>query len=283
MNKNIRFSEFRPSDKLKPFVQTYWMGEFNTDSTSMLTQQVVPNGCIELIIHLSDTHCLLSKDGVQWIPSPVFTILGLFKKNYEVRFPGYVHVFGIRFHPDGLNAVFGKPPAELVNTYENAADVFLNSLSVFCRKIRASADPAGMVNLADIFLENELRRHFQSHDHTHILMKSIRSSGGMTDYDKLTGEIPLSNRQLQRSVRNRYGITITDYIRIARMNAIHQYMTKPPLNLTSLSYEMEFTDQSHFIREFNSFTGMSPGKFMKSKERFIVNPGGTGIHARGGL
>jgi len=56
------------------------------------------------------------------------------------------------------------------------------------------------------------------------------------------------------------------------MNAIQKYMQSAMINLTDLTYEIGFADQSHFIREFKLITGISPRKFLDQRSEYIVNP-----------
>jgi AraC-like DNA-binding protein len=39
-----------------------------------------------------------------------------------------------------------------------------------------------------------------------------------------------------------------------------------------LPYDLNFSDQSHFIREFKNYVGIAPKKFINSRKQFIVNP-----------
>ena len=52
--------EYYPSMRLGPYVELFWFGQFNLNQTSLLSQRVIPNGYIELIIHLTDSHCELT-------------------------------------------------------------------------------------------------------------------------------------------------------------------------------------------------------------------------------
>jgi AraC-like DNA-binding protein len=41
-------------------------------------------------------------------------------------------------------------------------------------------------------------------------------------------------------------------------------MTKKNESLTSIAYGCGYFDQSHFIKEFKSFTGLTPSAYLKS-------------------
>jgi AraC-like DNA-binding protein len=271
MSSNL-FSELTPSQLLKPYVQSFWAGSFNMDGAKHFSQSVLPNGCIELIIHLSEAHCFLYKPTGNWSSSPAFTLLGLYDKPYEVKFSQAVNVFGIRFYPDGIRNVFGVSPAEFRATYEDSVDALGNSFREFCFRLRDMNEFPKQIEFAEEFIMKNLSTHVKPYDYTHFAMKLIRQSQGMGDYKKLTEEVPISLRQLQREFKLVYGITVMDYMRLVRLNAIQNYMHAGNARLSDIPYELNFTDQSHFIREFRNYAGVAPGKFRKFRDKFIVNP-----------
>jgi AraC-like DNA-binding protein len=265
-------SEYAPSAWLSPFVQTYWEGTFNVSGEKNFSQSVLPNGCIELIVHLSNDHCLLARSAGEWSHSPELTLLGLFEEPYKVHFGRSVNVFGIRFYPDGVRHIFGIPPTEFLATFEDGISVFGKRLYELCNNIRSLSSALERVRAADRFLTHELGEHALSYDFTHLAMKIIRATHGVINYGDLVSQIPISTRQLQREFKKIYGITVRSYIRLTRINAIHRHMLLSQSQHHPLPAELEFFDQSHFIREFKVFTGVPPMKFIKARNHFIVNP-----------
>lgn len=269
---NVAIAGHRPSPGLVPFVQSYWTGRFNLSGEANYAQSVVPNGCIELIIHLSDAHCSLHSGQTCWSKSPAFTLLGLYTQPYEVQFSTEVRVFGIRFFPDGIRQIFGVPPATFLASYEDGVEILGPGFRDFCSRLRETISTEAQIQQAEVYIRSQLHQHQQQYDYTHQAMHLIRKLEGIADYQELTARVPISDRQLQREFKSQYGITVSDYMRLSRMNAIQKYMQGDPGSLTQLSYELQFSDQSHFIREFKHFVGLSPGKFRKNRNKFIVNP-----------
>jgi AraC-like DNA-binding protein len=268
---NISFLEYRPALYLQPFVETYWTGHFNLNSNADFQQNVVPNGCIELIIHLTDHHCALNKNGEPFKKSPPFTLIGMFNKPYLVKFYEKVQAFGIRFYPDGFRNIFGVPPGKFLSTYEDGVSVVGKALYDFCANIMEPEATVKKVQQADSFLNKQLKNNRKDYDITHLAMKLIRQKQGLIQFNELKEKLPISLRQLQREFKNHYNMKISDYMRISRLNAINKYMLEQPSGLTQLAYSLDFTDQSHFIREFKHYTGLAPKKFIKQKTSFIVN------------
>ena len=262
--------QFPPVD-LSHYIERYWSGTFNLNHEREFSMNIVPNGCVELILHLSDDHCLLNKPHSSFDKSPPFTLLGVYSKPYTAKFPSRVNAFGIRFYPDGFKNVFGVPPGEFLSTYEDGADVVGKELEHFWSKLRDNKDAVNRVNLANDFLRKQLSKNRIYHDKTHMAMLLIRQSMGLIGFSEITDKVPISLRQLQREFRKNYGITITDYIRLTRLNTANKYILANPGSLTELSYILNFSDQSHFIREFKHYNGLTPKKFLKERLNYVVS------------
>lgn len=268
----INFSEYRPAPLLEALVQTYWTGDFNLYAEKGFSQSVLPNGCIELIIHLGHDHCELVKEE-NWEKSPEFTLIGLQTTPYEVRFNSLVQVFGIRFNPEGIFSLFGVPPALFTATFENSREVLGRDFDEYCSRMREAKTVSDRIQLTDSFLLSRNPEVLRVRDYSRMAFKIIRKHQGNIGLDELIRQLPVSPRQLQRTFRETYGITAKEYMRLCRLNAIQQYLQgQDTVNLTELSYERGFADQSHFIREYRLLTGTNPGGFLKGREQFIAMP-----------
>jgi AraC-like DNA-binding protein len=268
---NLSIARHNPSFKLASFVETYWYGTFNLNNDLSFNQRVVPNGCIELIIHMSDDHCALNKSGDAYCKSPPFTLLGVYLKPYLVKFATQVNALGVRFYPDGVRNILGIPPGKFLSTYEDGTDVVGKDLYEFCCRVREVHSVDKKIKMTDDFFISQLIKNQREYDNTHLAMQLIRKKQGVIDFKELTEKIPVSLRQLQREFKDNYGLKITDYIRLSRLNAINKYMMVRQSDFTELAYDLDFTDQSHFIREFKNFVGVAPKKFVRSKANYIIN------------
>ncbi|MER3374938.1 MAG: helix-turn-helix transcriptional regulator [Allomuricauda sp.] len=269
---NVKFSEYRPSPALGSYVQAFYTGDFNLYSENNFVQSVVPNGCIELIIHLTHDHCELVKEDT-WGKSPEFTLIGLQTKPYEVRFNEQVQIFGVRFNPEGIYHIFGVPPALFTATFENSTDVLGNEFKDYCSRLRESTSIQQQIRLTEAFLLKNMLDNAKGYDYVRMASEIIRKSHGLLSLEELIQKVHISPRQLQREFKKKFGITAKEYMRLSRLNAVQQYMQVPSsINLTEVSYEHGFADQSHFIREFKKLAGTNPRSFLKKRADFLTLP-----------
>jgi len=268
---SVEITEYNPSPPLDSFVEFFWSGEFNTTYEPRLSQLVVPNGFVELVIHLSDHHCDL-QSGSKWGQSPDFTIIGLYTRPYEVQFRSHVRTFGVRFKPEGVYNLFGISASLFSERFDDMESVLGSHFRNYCSRLRESGDIAQKLNLTHQYLLKQLQNHYPEKTYLNRAADLIRHDNFTSKVDELPGKVYISRRQLEREFKEKIGMTPKQYMRIARLNAINRYLQSGgEIHLGSLSLEAGFSDQAHLCREFKTFAGLPPAKFMESVERFIVN------------
>ena len=74
-----------------------------------------------------------------------------------------------------------------------------------------------------------------------------------------------SPRQLSRKLTEATGMNTEEILLYKKylhaLDLIHQ----SDLSLTQIAYQSQFSDQSHFIRSFKTYSGMTPGVYKASK------------------
>lgn len=83
------------------------------------------------------------------------------------------------------------------------------------------------------------------------------------DLRKLSNELNLHPVYLSRKFPKFFGCNLGDYLRKIRVQKSLQMLRQPAFSLTEISFECGFADQSHFIRCFRDFVGISPKEYRK--------------------
>jgi AraC-like DNA-binding protein len=269
---NSLLNEYIPCQQLKPFVELFWEGSFNLYATKPLSMQMIPTGCIELIIHLNDLHCDLEKDNT-WSQSPDYMIMGLYTKPYEIRFKDFVNVFAIRFKPEGIFNIFGVPASLLMDRYEDMSLILGKEFEDYSLKIKEETSVHTMIQRTENYLLKNLLSNKINMNYVNLAANLIRSTKGVKIKD-VSSRLCISKRQLEREFKEKIGISPKHYLRIIRINEVLRLLNKGKvIDLTSVTYHCGYFDQSHFINDFKRLTGQKPTIFIRKRGQFICNPG----------
>lgn len=266
---DVQLQEYRPVQPLRAHVHRFWSGRFDGLRTGRLAQRVVPNGFVECIIHLTDHHCDLPCEA-GWQQSPDYTLIGLQRSPYEVRFSDEVEVFAIRFRPTGFHTLFGVPLGEIVDGYEDVEAVLGSSFRELADRVRDEVTVAGRLHTAERFLQ----RLAHDRDTTYLqhAERLIWSSGGATSVEAVTEQLSIGRRQLERTFKHTLGMAPKQYMRISRLNLAQEMIASGRFGtLAEVAYAAGYSDQAHFSREFKSLVGRTPTRFLADPSAYAVN------------
>ncbi|MBC8770423.1 AraC family transcriptional regulator [Arenibacter sp. BSSL-BM3] len=267
-----QIKEYMPCESLRPFVELFWEGSFNINATGSMSMQMIPNGCLELIIHLNDLHCDLENNKT-WSQTPDYLILGLITQPCEVRFKNCVSVFAIRFKPEGIYNIFGVPSSLLMESYEDMSMVLGHGFLDFSKRLKEKIGVDSMIRHTENYLLKNLLDKKIDLNYVNLAAELIRNTKGVRIKD-LSSQLYISQRQLEREFKEKLGISPKHYLRIVRINEVLRLLNEDHMiDLTSVAYQCGYFDQAHFIKDFKKITGQKPTIFMMDKEQFISNPG----------
>lgn len=265
---SVQLREYRPSEGLRPYVQMFWRGRFDPQDAGRLAQRVAPNGFLEVIVHLTDHHCDLP-DPTGWGQSPDYMLIGLQSASYEVRFTREVEVFGIRFKPAGFYTLFGVPPGELANTYEDLVAVLGAPFRVFAARLRGERDGAQQLRIAEQYLYQAVGARELTY--LNRATELIRSSGGGLRVADVADRLCISPRQLERAFKQALGLSPKQYMRIARLNLVQRLLLQGRFrSLADVAYQAGYADQAHFNREFKRLVGEQPSRFLAQRASYVA-------------
>jgi AraC family transcriptional regulator len=86
---------------------------------------------------------------------------------------------------------------------------------------------------------------------------------GLASVSEIAAELDVDPRLLARAFHERYGASIGEYVRNARLDWAASRLVLGNEPLAALALEAGFADQSHFTRSFKRRTGLPPGKYRR--------------------
>lgn len=258
----MRFDAYRPR-RLSGFVEQVW----EQRSVGSQRWRILPSGWCELIFRLGPGFSLLDARALQPNEPTIQQFLflsGLHTRPLDLSFSDF-HVFGIRLHPVAVRALFGIPCSEVRDTALDG-QIVLRDLEWVEHHLRSAPDFMARA----LWIEEELARRLAKRDD----IGEAERMGRLFTALPLSSRTPVQelNRMLGYSRSHGYrlfeewlGQSPTEAIRLARfvraMHGIHE--GRAPL--AEIGYRVGYFDQSHFIREFREFSGMTPGAYQQRK------------------
>jgi AraC-like DNA-binding protein len=93
-------------------------------------------------------------------------------------------------------------------------------------------------------------------------VRNIRHAGGNLRIKELLQELHISQDAFEKRFRKTTGASPKQFASIVRLRGL--IGRADTSSLTDLAYEAGYFDQAHFIKDFKSFTGKTPGEFYRS-------------------
>jgi len=175
---------------------------------------------------------------------------------------GPVHKIAIVFKPFGINQFLAKK-IEMNSMVSSPGFIFFDAkvvLNLFCEN---------SINNIVSAIEEQLFKLFNPNENFHIekALEIFHSEEDELHIDKLAEtKLGISRKHLHRLFSQNLGITPQKYRAIVRFRKLMSYQLNDETqhNLTSLSHQANYTDQSHFIKACKQLTGLTPSNFFKN-------------------
>jgi AraC-like DNA-binding protein len=251
---------FEPNHALKEFVKCYWTLESPKDKTPA-RNTIVPDGCMKLIFHYGDPYKHYPKNGGS-MTLPRCFLIGQLTRPYEVEPTGETGTFFVCFQPNGFLPFTTIPIKEMENTAVPLKELFGKDGQEIGEKILGAGSTSERIGLIETFLFNRLTDK-ETIDHiVKSTVEIILTANGQFSVNELSKQNNINRRQLVRKFSSAIGLSPKQLSKTIRIQAtLKTLLTREVKSLTDLAYENEYFDQSHFIKEFKEFTGLTPKEF----------------------
>src|SRR5690606_307152 len=93
------------------------------------------------------------------------------------------------------------------------------------------------------------------------MVQDMESNAFAAPVSVIAARYGITPRYLQKLFLQHIGVTPKLYCQIHRFQRSLRHMRKREDSLTAIAYDCGYADQSHFIREFKSFAGITPSAF----------------------
>lgn len=257
----MKYREYKPGHLLRDYVEAYVSFSWNDpDGKDAPVQRCLPHGIPGLIVHIAGDRSYFIDKG-QRLTHPEAYFVGIMKEAANWGMPSGSASFGVQFKPEGLVRLFNEPLASCFNGYVDAEDFFNRKLTSVISRIQDASNDEQRIFLMENYLHNRLKDLHTARNYISESIRLIRSSVHEISMKELSRQVCVCERQLQRSFKNTIGLSPKYYQRINRFSKAFRMTGSSKADWSQLAYQLGYSDQAHFIRDFKEFTGDSPGRF----------------------
>jgi len=136
----------------------------------------------------------------------------------------------------------------------------------FQEKLKNTKDLKEQVDIISTLMRALIKSHnVYENDTVQKAISLIISSEGQIKIKALLDILPLSERTLERSFKAYVGLSPKQFSKIIQFQSSLNQLTEAKFEkLTDVGLDSGFSDQSHFIRTFKSYTGQTPSFYFKN-------------------
>jgi AraC-like DNA-binding protein len=231
---------------------------------------IIPNGLVKLIVPVQNSFSgkidgqqhLLRENRMMLIGADDLPTLVDIQKNEAAA------NITIEFKPAGAYRFFYLNYRNIHNKAFAFTDIFGASTQFLEEQLANAQTIAKKIVLLQTFLSDRLERQEGDFVFDYSVQKIINTQGSISlkELERKTG---YTSRWLNIKFSEKMGISPKNFASICRFQSCYASFTQnPKMFLKEKEFYNYFYDQTHFIKDFKRFTGLSPLQFTKATNYF---------------
>jgi AraC-like DNA-binding protein len=256
-----------PAPPLDRFIERIW---YCSDTPAHARETVLPSGgslglainLIEEEFQIYDPHnpgSVRARAGA--------LVCGTYTRSYVYDPRQRAAVIGVHFRPGGAFPFLGVSPAEITDTHVPLDDLWGSGSRNLREQLLEGGSPGERLRLVEAVLMRRLRQAPQTrqmHPAVCVAVDALREGGNGARVAAVAAAVGLSRRRFAEVFERDVGLTPKLYARLQRFHHVKQQIARlgGPPSWATFAVECGYFDQSHLLRDFVEFSGMSPAKYL---------------------
>ena len=255
-----------PVKILSKYIKNYFIVEIDSSIGYLPKERVYPSGYATMVFHYGSPSKFQKKNSSKYI-EPNLVICGQQTNYYDLSLSGKTGMILIVFRPHGVKSFFNFPITELLN--ENLSLQYLvnsEAIELEDKLLNAPNNKQRLIHLENFLVKRLIHNNdFERVEHA---IKIIENSKGKIKAQDIAHEVCLGIKQFERTFVKYVGVNPKKFASIIRLQNVLQINSKDKRTLSQIAVDNGYYDQSHFIHDFKSLTGLTPKAFFINKKQY---------------
>jgi AraC-like DNA-binding protein len=246
----IALRRYRPSEALAPFVDYFWIVQWDLGEAAPQVQRVLPYPNAHLVFETG-----------------ACAIHGVVRGAFERGIAGAGRTFGVRFRPGGLRPLLDRPMAALSDRTLAIDAVFKITAAQAEQRVLGESDDAAMIIAAEAIVLPVLPEPDPRTAQVERVLACAAANDGPASVAALCAQAELGERALQRLFAEYVGVSPKWVIQRYRLQeAMWRLSAAEAPDLAGMAQELGFCDQAHFTHAYTALVGQSPLSYWQSQQ-----------------
>jgi len=266
------YRSYAPAPPLSDFIERFWLC---SDAPPHLMERILPSGTIEMVFNLRDAEIRIYDpsrlDHVKRLSGAV--VSGTYGSFFVIDTLVHASMLGVHFRPGGAFPFLGVPACEMADTHVDLAMFWGPSAAELRERLCLAATPEERFLLLEAVLVRRLRQPPKRHGAVSFALDAFERTDMDVSVRTVAQRVGLSQRRFIQVFAAEVGLTPKLYGRVRRFQRARKLVGKVAApDWAGIAAACGYFDQSHLIRDFRAFSGLSPTAYLRQvSERLLPN------------
>jgi AraC-like DNA-binding protein len=257
---------YRPRPPLADYVEFF--GHWRPHGSGYRSR-ALPRGAVTIVFDVGQRQRLdfYTADGCSRLTVPPAVVAGAHRASYLTDIAADEPAMAVHFRPGGAFPFLGIPLGDLEDVAVGLDDIWGRSGQELHQRLIAASSVTDRFAILENFLLSRARFSVRGHPGVAAALAAVEANPSvhMADVRGLTG---LSTRRMIALFRAEVGLAPKAYARVRRLQATLRRLSSDAAGGASIAADTGYFDQAHFVREFRSFTAMTPTQY--GQQRLVL-------------
>lgn len=227
-------------------------------------ERIVPTGTTEVVISLATPLLAGGDEGQRLSRIGAAMVVGSHATPFTVHTGAQGALMGIHFKPGGAFPFFAEPASRFRDARIDLGDVWGRAFSAELReRLGEQRSPIDRFAILERALLSRMVRPLANHPAVAYALDALSRTPGLTRIAAVRERTGLSARRFIELFEREVGLTPKLFARVGRLQDLVRRLDDPAgVDWVDRALVAGFFDQSHLIRDFREFVGLTPTAYL---------------------